>query len=287
MLNRNGLLYFGVAGNEIDGAAQIENNRILLFIDSKTGGFNNLASWTNRSNAGPFTNGVRNLNGGIVFDAGFEADYIVCINRSNVTGTTTNFDLYDMILNNNAFLGNSPSAQFGYQESFTENDLTKGFEFYIPLSSLGSPNTLKVFGMIVNDPSGSASSLVSNQFFSVANAGDNNYGNGAISFNDAAPNPVVYQVSQDCYQQTCVTLSAPINPTFNTIAPLCQGAVAPSLPITSTNLISGTWTPTAISTASSGSSNYLFTPVSSSCATSTQLNIIITPTPTLTPIYHD
>lgn len=286
MLNRNGRLYFGVAGNEIDGTAGAENNRIVLFIDSKAGGFNNLNDWNNRNNTPPFTFGVKNLSDQIVFDAGFDPDYILSINRANLVGSTTFYDLYDMQADANTFLGNSPSTQFGYQESFTENDLTKGFEFYIPLTSLGSPNTLKVFGMIVNDPGSSASSLVSNQFLSVANAADNNYGNGAIFFNDAAPNPVVYQVSQDCYQQTCVTLSAPLTPAFNAIPSVCQGVVAPALPA-STNGITGTWSPTTINTTNPVTTQYTFSPSAGTCATNFQTNITITPTPTLTPIYHD
>ena len=150
-----------------------------------------------------------------------------------------------------------------------------------------SSSTLKVFGMIVNDPGSSASSLVSNQFFSVANVGDNNYGSGAIFFNDAAPSPVAYQVSQECFEQTCITLSAPLTPTFNIIPPVCQGTVAPVLPALSNNSISGTWSPTIINTTNQGTFPYVFTPSVGVCATPFQTNITITPAPTLTPIYHD
>jgi hypothetical protein len=286
MLNRNGRLYIAVAGNEIDGTLTIENNRILLFIDSKPGGYNALSSWLNRSNAGPFTDGIRNLDGGIQFDAGFEADYILSINRANLIGSTTFYDLYDMAANTNSFLGSSPSAQFGYQESFIDNDLTRGFEFYVPLSSLGNPLSLKVFGMLVNDPGPSAATLVSNQFFSVGNTGENNYGNGAISFPNAAPNMIAYQLTSDCFEQQCVTVTPSVVPTFVTPSPICQGDVAPALPASSTNVppVIGTWTG-PVSNQTSGT--YTFTPAAGQCAGGTQLGVIVNATPSTDGIYHD
>jgi hypothetical protein len=286
MLNRNGRLYIAVAGNEIDGTLTIENNRILLFIDSKPGGYNALSSWLNRSNAGPFTDGIRNLDGGIQFDAGFEADYILSINRANLVGSTTFYDLYDMVANTNSFLGSSPSAQFGYQESFIDNDLTRGFELYVPLSSLGNPLSLKVFGMLVNDPGPSAATLVSNQFFSVGNTGENNYGNGAISFPNAAPNTIAYQLSSDCFEQQCVTVTPGVVPTFATPSPICQGDVAPALPASSTNVppVIGTWTG-PVSNQTSGT--YTFTPAAGQCAGATQLGVIVNATPSTDGIYHD
>jgi len=286
MLNRNGRLYIGVAGNEIDGTLPVENNRILLFIDSKPGGYNTLSTWGTRSNAGPFTEGIRNLDGGIQFDPGFEADYILSINRANLVGSTTFYDLYDMAANTNSFLGSSPSAQFGYQESFIDNDLTRGFELYVPLASIGNPVSLKVFGMLINDPGANNATLVSNQFFSVANAGDNNYGNGAISFPNAAPNAIVYQVTQDCFEERCVTVSPSVTPTFTAPAPICQGGVAPTLPTASTNVppVTGTWTG-PVSNQASGT--YTFTPGVGQCAGGAQLGVVVNPTPTTDGIYHD
>ncbi|MFM7729083.1 MAG: hypothetical protein ACKO7B_20465, partial [Flavobacteriales bacterium] len=245
---------------------------------------NNLAAWIDRSNAGPFTNGVRNLNGGIVFDPGFEADYILCINRANLTGSTTFFDLYDMVANTNSFIGNSPSTQFGYQESFTDNDLTKGFEFYIPLSSIGTPVSLKLFGMIVNDPGASAASLISNQFFSVANSGENNYGDGAVQFNAAAPNPVSYVVSQDCYQETCTSVAGSTSVSFNPIPPICYGATAPTLPATSIEGVGGTWSPLPVSNTTTGT--YTFTP-NAACSSSVPVQVVVYPQVIIDGIYHD
>ncbi|RZJ32996.1 MAG: hypothetical protein EOO51_15190, partial [Flavobacterium sp.] len=47
--------------------------------------------------------------------------------------------------------------------------------------------------------------------------------------------------------QVNITTIAPVTPTFNAIAPFCSGTAAPTLPTTSTNGISGTWSPSTVS----------------------------------------
>jgi hypothetical protein len=282
LLNRNGILYGAVAGTEEDGTAEALNNRIALFIDCRAGGFNSLSAWTNRSAAASNTSGLTNLNNGIVFDAGFEADYILSMNRFN---GQTFFDLYDMAANTNNFLGSGPSAQFGFQANASEGDLTKGFEFSLPLTALGNPGgVLKVFGMLVNDP-GAATTTISNQFITPANTGEGSYGSNAVFFNNAAPNPVLYQVTQDCFEETCVTVQQSVTPLFNPIAPLCSGAAATPLPNTSTNGVSGTWSPAVVSNSASGS--YLFTPSSGACTGTATLNVTVNPLPTTDGIFHE
>jgi len=150
---------------------------------------------------------------------------------------------------------------------------------------LGNPSALKVFGMIINNPGEFAATLVSNQFFSVANAGDNNYGNGAIAFQNAAPNPVLFQVTQDCFEETCVTVQQSVTPVFNPIPPLCYGDAAPALPGISVNGVSGIWLPATVSNTTSGT--YLFTPNPGQCATTTNLTVNVSPEVIADGIYHD
>jgi hypothetical protein len=140
--------------------------------------------------------------------------------------------------------------------------------------------------MLINDPGANAATLVSNQFFTVANAGDNNYGNGAISFPNAAPNAIVYQVTQDCFEERCVTVSPSVTPTFTTPAPICQGNAAPTLPTSSTNTtpVTGTWTG-PVSNQASGT--YTFTPAAGQCAGGAQIGVVVNPTPATDGIYHD
>lgn len=74
-----------------------------------------------------------------------------------------------------------------------------------------------------------------------------------------------------------ITVSAVIVPTFSPIANLCQGAAVPILPTTSTNGITGSWSPT-ISTSTVGTSTYSFTSAAGQCA-STTLDLTIDPLP--------
>lgn len=78
--------------------------------------------------------------------------------------------------------------------------------------------------------------------------------------------------------QECYTLTNPatIVPTFNPLTAVCQNAAAPVLPSPSTNGISGTWAP-AVSTASSGTTVYTFTPNAGQCATTAILNLTVNP----------
>src|SRR5665811_1749873 len=81
-----------------------------------------------------------------------------------------------------------------------------------------------------------------------------------------------------------VVITNQITPTFTQIGPLCQNSAAPALPATSLNNITGTWNPSVISTAASGS--YVFTPDAGQCATGFTMNVVITNqiTPTFTQI---
>ncbi len=70
-----------------------------------------------------------------------------------------------------------------------------------------------------------------------------------------------------------VTVNEPIIPTFNQIPEFCAGQVAPMLPTTSTNNITGTWNPSTVSNSASGT--YTFTPNGNECATTTTMSITV------------
>ena len=74
-----------------------------------------------------------------------------------------------------------------------------------------------------------------------------------------------------------ITINPSITPTFAALGPLCQNATPPALPITSTNSITGTWSPASISTSTDGTTTYNFTPTAGQCATTTTLNITVDP----------
>jgi gliding motility-associated-like protein len=78
-----------------------------------------------------------------------------------------------------------------------------------------------------------------------------------------------------------VLITDAIVPNFVQQGPYCVGASAATLPTTSTNGITGTWSPSVISTASAGNTTYTFTPNPGQCATTTVMNVLINALPTL------
>ncbi len=202
--NGFGYLFGGIAGNLVNNSG----NKVLLFIDSKSGGFNNLGSWVFRSNA-PY-NSIKNLNGGVQFDSGFEPDLVLGI---NIAGGTVFYDLYDMTTNTNLFLDDSNNALYAFQANANTGDFTKGFEFSIPINYLGNyGSSIKAMAMVVNDPGFTNATFLSNQFLSPSGSAEGNYGDGAVNFGLAAPNPVTYAVNTDCYAEQCFTVAPSVTP---------------------------------------------------------------------------
>jgi gliding motility-associated-like protein len=76
-----------------------------------------------------------------------------------------------------------------------------------------------------------------------------------------------------------VNVLSEVLPLFDQIAPLCTGDVPPTLVSTSLNGISGSWSPSLVSTAFVGSQIYTFTPDPNSCATTATMTIIINANP--------
>ena len=76
-----------------------------------------------------------------------------------------------------------------------------------------------------------------------------------------------------------------ITPTFTQLGPYCQNTAPGTLPTNSTNSpsITGTWSPTTISTATVGNATYTFTPAANQCATTSTMivNTILQPTVTI------
>jgi gliding motility-associated-like protein len=76
-----------------------------------------------------------------------------------------------------------------------------------------------------------------------------------------------------------VTVNPTLTPTFASIPALCQNVTAPSLPTTSTNSISGSWSPASINTSTLGTSTYTFTPTAGLCAEPATLDVVINTAP--------
>ena len=70
-----------------------------------------------------------------------------------------------------------------------------------------------------------------------------------------------------------ITVNQKTTPTFNTIAPLCTGENAPSLPSTSIEGYTGIWTPTVIDNTATGT--YAFVPTVGQCANNGSLTVTV------------
>ncbi len=71
-------------------------------------------------------------------------------------------------------------------------------------------------------------------------------------------------------------IQAQVTPTFTQVAPICSGDVLAALPTTSNNLITGTWAPAVVNTATT---TYTFTPADLALATTTTMTIVVNPKP--------
>ena len=84
-----------------------------------------------------------------------------------------------------------------------------------------------------------------------------------------------------------ITIDPEVVPDLTAIGPLCQNTTAPSLPSADNNGITGTWSPSTISTTTSGTTTYTFTPdANQGCTIDGTLDITIDPevVPDLSPI---
>jgi hypothetical protein len=171
-------------------AGNVQNdNRILVFIDSKTGGYNN--GNFGRSNA---PQGIDDFNSGTIFDTGFSPEYCLVIG-TDAMRSDFYFDLYTLSGTatpvsgggSNLYLGSAFSSatdEIGASPANSSNG--DGFEVAISKSALGyTGGSIQVMAMYTSD----AGSL-SNQFLTRANFGEGNYGNGSVDFSAAAPGSV-------------------------------------------------------------------------------------------------
>ncbi len=111
----------------------------------------------------------------------------------------------------------------------------------------------------------------------------NNTTSGSYVF---TPDPILFPCALT--QTMVVTVDPLVTPAFTTIPTfVCQGAVAPILPLSSSNVtpITGTWSPTTVDTSILGSFPYTFTPNPGQCTSATPTTVSIRIDPILTPTF--
>ena len=117
--------------------------------------------------------------------------------------------------------------------------------------------------------------LVFNVPVTIPNTIPNNFTIKVVSNSNGLATPIVAESNNTNNEATlAVSLIDNIIPTFNLSNAVCQN-LATILPSTSTNGITGTWSPNIIDNQNSGT--YVFTPNAGQCATSFTLNTTITP----------
>ena len=114
-------------------------------------------------------------------------------------------------------------------------------------------------------------------------------GGTALASTTALVSGTTYYVSQTT--GTCestrtavaVTITQKTTPTFTQVAAVCSGATISALPTTSTNAVTGSWSPAINNLATT---TYTFTPTAGLCANTTTMTITVTPktTPTFTQV---
>ena len=79
------------------------------------------------------------------------------------------------------------------------------------------------------------------------------------------------------------TVNAAVTPTFTAVTPICSGATLSALPTTSTNSVTGTWSPALNNLATT---IYTFTPSTGQCANTAPITIVVNPNviPTFTTV---
>lgn len=176
-INTTSDLYLAIAGNVQAG------NKILTFIDSKSGGYT-----TGNFGRTSAPQGIDDFNSGTTFDNGFAPDYALLIGAD---GSGNYFwNLYT--LSGTAGSGGGPDTYLGDNSSAdlhgnpANGNNTRGFEMKIAKSALGNPSgAIGLMTMYISE-----AGFLNNQFLTRAGSSQGSFTGGAVNFNNEPPNPI-------------------------------------------------------------------------------------------------
>jgi gliding motility-associated-like protein len=213
-------LIFGISGK------LTANKSILLFLDTKTGGFST-------SNYGddtdtPALRGFNYFNNNpSTFDSYFLPDYCLSIS-SDASGTVFSADLIELKTGQSTrfplgtAMHGAPSASFAVNSLNTGiADYNRGFEIAVPKLQLGYfTGDIKLFGFTMHDASETDYS-VTNSFISPELTNTIDYGTAAVDYNLQDPNPVLIASSAmiPCYSDLNIVMSITPKPSSATTGP--------------------------------------------------------------------
>ncbi|MFV8378115.1 gliding motility-associated C-terminal domain-containing protein [Flavobacterium sp. LB3R33] len=212
-------------------AGKVGNNRsILLFLDTKSGGFN-VSNYGDEADGDPLVRAFNIFNNNpSTFDSYFQADYCLVISTD---AAETNYYANVIELRTGAsvktYLGSAatgfPSAVMGVNKNNSGiSDYSHGFEVEVLKSLIGyTTGDVKFFALTMYDKE-DGSQLVTNSFLSPERSSNLDYGIGAIDYNTKDPNPVVVASAAltPCYSEANITMNFVSIPTSASITqPTC------------------------------------------------------------------
>ncbi len=212
-------------------AGKVLNNRsILLFLDTKNGGFN-VSNYGDEAGSDPLVRAFNIFNNNpSTFDSYFQADYCLVISTD---AAETNYYANVIELRTGTsvktYLGSAatgfPSAVMGVNKNNSGiNDYNLGFEVEVLKSLIGyTTGDIKFFALTMNDKEDGSQS-VTNSFLSPERTSNLDYGIAAIDYNLRDPNPVVVASAAltPCYSEANITMNFVSIPTTASITqPTC------------------------------------------------------------------
>jgi gliding motility-associated-like protein len=206
------------------------NRSILLFLDTKSGGFN-VSNYGNEADNDPLVRAFNMFNNSpSTFDSYFLADYCLVITTD---ATETNYYANVIELKTGVsvktYLGNAstgfPSSTMGVNKNNSGiNDYSLGFEVEVLKSLIGyTTGDIKFFALTMNDREDGSQS-VTNSFLSPERSSSLDYGIAAVDYNFKDPNPVVVASAAltPCYSEANITMNFVSIPTAaSIIQPTC------------------------------------------------------------------
>jgi len=103
---------------------------------------------------------------------------------------------------------------------------------------------------------------------------------------DSPPDTITYFAhwENSCSLTSCTSITITpvpnVTSAFNQLGPYCVGVTPETLPVNSLNGVTGTWSPPTINSATSGTSQYIFTPNEGLCSSMDTMNIVVNAVPT-------
>jgi serine protease inhibitor len=269
------------------------SNTIINIVDQYEYSYNFLNNWMNNlgswnSGLSPFAFDLSPNPNNILLTANTiwpVASTMYIRKQVNLSNFDTNSLTYSVAVDNGFKLyvnGNLVTSQ--YQGGYT---FLWEYQGIIPSSFLNSGNNIIAFELNDDGASNVFASKIEGNFINTISVLWST-GETTATINPSPTATTTYWCDVTVNGVTCrktmtITVNPNIAPTFTQVAAICNGATLAALPTTSTNSITGTWSPALNNTATT---TYTFTPTAGQCATTATMTITVNPNiaPTFTQV---